>query len=198
MERNYGEKVYSKNPLSYNLFAGYHFYDNWFTEFGYEFTRTKRRTNTLVEGEYLPGVIPLNAGEYSTLETKLNLQHPTLYLGYNFSLENYIPKAQVSLAAGFSWTKLKAQQEVIDDELPGLPAQADIDASRRTFTKKKLVPAVRISGQYDLTDHFALRCSATWRQLSRIQPKSEERPNTATQLKLKNSTVFGFGLTYTL
>jgi hypothetical protein len=193
----YGSNAYYKSPLAYGVSAGYKFDDNLFAEVGYEFTGNKERTNRIGAGDFLPGAILQGAGTFDVLKTKLKLQHLNAYFGYNFNMDDYLADVDLTLAAGLSLTKLKAQQEVLENEVGALN-QAAIDASRRSFSKTKVVPTIKATAGYKLNENVSVRCSASWKQLSGFKPKSEENPAAATQIKLKNSMSFGLGLTYTV
>ena len=196
MKKHYGDNAFYKSPVSYNLFAGYNIDESYFGEFNYEFTTKKNRINTIGAGDYMPGSILVAAGQFNTLKTTMNLQHPTIFAGYKYPI---LPQAEISIAAGLALSRVKATYEIIDDDLPRLPTQADIDNSRRTFKKSKLTPAIRLAGKYDFDDNFSVRLTGTWRNLSSMKPKSpESAPGSNMQIKLKNTLTFGVGFAYSI
>ncbi|MBT6538131.1 MAG: hypothetical protein HOL58_01445 [Francisellaceae bacterium] len=194
MKEQFGGKVFKENPTSLEFFIGHTFSENWFGEFSYEQSSKNHRTNALVAGDYYPGAILIFNGEFSVLNTQYQLKQSTFYAGYNLPLDGYIQNLEAFAALGLSWSKITAQLEVIDDEFPGLPAQADIELSKRTFKERKLIPSIRLGATYKLYDTVKVRCTGTWRNLSRLQPKSSERADLPTQIKIKNSMSFGIGL----
>lgn len=197
MKKAYGNKIFKQNPLSLEAFLGHKINDNYFVEFSYEQTSKNHRTNTLVAGDYAPGQVLIIPGSFDIFKTTYQLKQPTVYFGYSIPVDHIAQDLEANISIGLSLTKLLAQFEVIEDEFGPLN-QALIDASRRTFKERKIIPSIRAGADYKINDSIKLKLNATWKNLSRFSPKSKERPDLSTQVRMKNSLSFGFGFEFAI
>lgn len=185
----FGKDIFKKNPQDYNIFAGFNFTKHFGIEAGYEFQPKRSKNTTLVAGQASLSNEFLVGSDTETYTSNIRGYHP--YLGLFAELEQCYPwfgkiKYQALVGASFSTIKAQATNIAFD----GVP----IDPFVSTFSKYKTVFLAKLMIGHNFTDHFGLRISGQYRNLSTFKINSS---GTSTAiLKLKDTWGVGIGLTY--
>ena len=190
-KENYGSNIFSKKGIpGVNLFVGHMFNDNWGAEIGYEVDKKMKRTETVKAGATVAGMyIDPNLVNYQSFNTSFKQHHA--YLGAIAKKNILNDNNFISLMLGVSLSHIQARYNIFADSIPGVPPNAT-----RTFSKTKPIPVIRVSLEHKFNDKFGFRALATWKKTSKFKMKSEERPDTNAQIKLKNTVNLGFGVSY--
>ena len=185
----YGDNIFNKKEIpGINLFAGHMFNQNWGFEAGYEVDKKMKRDNVRVNsGQTVAGGLVAPLVGFENYNTQLKQHHA--YLGVLGKHNLFSNNVFASLMLGVSLSHIYAKFNMFDD---GTPATVDITQS---FAKTKLIPIIRATVEYKITDKLGLRALTTWRKTSKFKIIAEQANSTA-QIKLKNTINVGAGITY--
>ena len=187
----YGDNIFSKKWIpGVNLFVGHMFNENWGAEIGYEVDKKMKRTEeTVAVGNTVAGTYldPASLIRFASYNTSFKQHHA--YLGATAKTNIFGDNNFVSLMLGISLSHIQAKYNYFRD---GFGA-ADMT---RTFSKTKPITIIRASVEHKLDNNFGLRLSTTWKNTSRFRVKSEEKPSSAAEIKLKDTINLGFGISY--
>jgi hypothetical protein len=192
---NFGDVVFKKNPQEYGIFGGFKFSKHFGIELGYDAQPSKGQNINIVPGESLPGGAIVSAGNSLSVESWVRANHG--YLGLFAEKKCHFSgfgkmKFQALIAA--SVTGIKARHATLATGV-GVNSQAQYQASVRHYRKTRVVPMVKLSATYMVTDAVGVRLSGNYRNMSAFKVNAKE--NFANQLKFKDSFGVGLGLSYT-
>lgn len=195
----YGKNVYYNHPDMYGIFIGTNFNDRLGMEIGYETQRTKKRLNKVTMGEPLPGHIIIDPNDVVFIQTSARTEHFQVLL--KVRLNEIESKSKVNLwgQVGASYSQLRASQNilyVIDGGPPLAVWNVPVDLLSRTFKSKKLIPVIKLGTDCNITENLSVRGSVGWRNLRLLRAKSNERPDTKTEIKLRDEYNIAIGLVY--
>lgn len=185
----YGDNIFNKKEIpGVNLFAGHMFNKNWGFEAGYEVDKKMKRDSVRVnEGQTVAGQLVAPGLGFEDYNTHLKQHHA--YLGVLGKHNLFSNNIFASLMLGMSLSHAHAKFNIFDD---GTPAHIDMT---RSFAKTKLIPIIRATVDYKITDKLGLRALTTWRKTSKFKIIAEQA-NSTSQIKLKNTINVGAGITY--
>ncbi len=186
----YGSNVFGKDPVAANLFVGYKLPHNLYLELGYERTKSKRRSTRAEAGDYLPGGTLLIPGEWTDFNSKIKVEHPYLGLGINYNLVAF-PKIILSALAGLSITKVKASYTIPEDDqvIYNPPIY-------RSFSKRSLIPLLKIVASYKISQHVSMRITGEWHKMSKFKIKPDQQTTAPCEIRVKNGSTAGVGFVY--
>lgn len=190
----YGKDVFYKNPQDYSIFGGFKFYDNLGAEFGYEFQPNRNMNTKLNPGDIAPGNIGIGAGQYTVIESSISTQNPyvAIFAEQKCALSEYL-KVKFQELVGLSATHVKARTGILATQA-GISSQAAYNASVRTYSKTKLLPVIKLTATFSVTESLGLRVSANYRNMSALKITPNESGNAL--LKFKDTFGIGLGITY--
>jgi len=187
---HYGDNIFSKKWIpGVNLFVGHMFNENWGAEIGYEVDKKMKRTETVKAGNTVAGIY-MDPGLFTYRSYNTSFKQHHAYLGA-IAKKRILDNNFISLMLGVSLSHIQARYNIFADSIPGAPPNVT-----RTFSKTKPIPVIRVSLEHKFNDKFGLKALATWRKTSKFKIKSEERPDTDAQVKLKNTINLGIGVNY--
>jgi hypothetical protein len=197
--QNQGDKLLNRKQLPISAFFGFNITENAGIEIGYGEARRRHKTVTLEGGEYAPGAIPINRGQFQVYDTSISTSLP--YVSFKYKYPIIKDRLNLFAAVGVTMFKLHASWENIEDSRGPL---GTIDRSSRTYdyTIRKNLPLVRIGSYYELNKSFSLRFIATWTQVSKIEECIGIRENgwltngIPITLKNKNNVTYSLGIVY--
>lgn len=188
-KNTYGKGVFKKNPQDYNIFAGFKFSKYFGSELGYEFQPKRNKDATLTGGDgYIAGYTIPN-GDVFTNSSNVKGYHPYLGLFVEAPQASWVGgkvKFQALIAASFSEIKGKSIR---------LTQNGDPDYIESTYSKSRIVPMVKLSATNNFNEHFGLRLSLNYRNLSQFKIFSQE-DTTKGEIRLKDTYGIGLGLVY--
>lgn len=185
--RGYGEKVFRKNPLNYNLFGGYNFDDIWGLELGYEAQWTLNKNVTLGDQDRFPGGAAIPAGNSDGVQSTFKVRYP--YAGLSASYKYYRLTFQALVGASVAHIYAK-QTQVAENGIPINPS-----GTIRDYYKTKLVPVAKISILPSINKKVSLRLSLNYQNLRGFHVMSTT-PGSNAQIKLSDSYGIGLGIIY--
>lgn len=194
----YGDTVFAKNPQFLNIFTGIKFHDNFGIEAGYGIQKRKKRTSKIYDGESVGGTTYDGAGLSAWQVYQSSIKSRQLYLGIFgedklFCMDKAFFKILIGISStytdGWLYPEYDAQE---------IFSHADRSLQRRSFKKHKILPIVRASVMYKITDNFNFGFTGSWRQLSRVKIFSEQYNDRGNEIRLKNAFSAGLRASYTL
>jgi len=187
-KENYGENIFAQSAPGINLFYGHMFTNIVGAEIGYEMKQTKKREETIPEGDMVAGrstAVGVISESYAT-----NLQQQYPYCGVLF--KRNLNNNSASILIGLSLSHVRARYNLFNN---GLNVSQD---ETRTFEKTKLMSIVRASAEHVFDNKLGIRVLATWKRTSKFNIKSQENPSGNSRIMLKNAIQAGLGIFYTI
>lgn len=189
-KKDYGDNIFNKKMIpGINVFAGHMFNENWGVEAGYEADKKMKTDNIRVNSGPMVAGNMVEAGHlFLDYNTAFKQYHT--YLGaigkYNaFNNNNLF----ASLMLGISMTHVNANLIILRNIVV-----THINLTR-SFTNTKLIPIIRATLEYKVTDQLGFRASTTWKKTSTFKMLAKEQPSTAI-IKLKDTINIGAGVIY--
>ena len=188
----YGKNAFPDNPFLYGAFLVHQFNDRFGIEASYETQNTKNRKVTLGPGDAMPGGAIIGPGVTMPLETKIKTQH--FQTGLRIKLHEFENRKHINLwtQLGVTYFQMKAEQILFEN------TGAISPDNTRNYKKWKLTPVVKLGVNYNWTKRVGLRASAEWINTSILHAKSQERPDSSSEIKLRDNFNFGVGIYFKL
>lgn len=197
LKPKYGSNIYPKDPAMLGIFVDMAVIDKFGIELGLEAQDKQYRIATVGGGDNISGSSDFRDGQFEIEAASFKSKY--IYLGiYHKQPLMYFQQTMISSFLGGAWAKIEAQQNIIDDDMPGLPTQAEIEALRRTFKKSKIVPMLKFTISQPFNQHVGWRISASWRNLAKFKLKSLETPGSNSEIRLNDAYSIGVGIYFNL
>ena len=196
-EPGYGQKMFRKDAVFYNICAGIKINDSIGIEIGHQ--HDNKRKN-LKDANHYPGVaIPLATDVY--FKTNLNIKHIYAGISVDYSLSNNFA---VGVLMGISAATISASHTIYSLHGERIsPSVANKMIALRTYKKCKLVTMVSSRVHYKISEKVSLRISANYFKLSRVPMNSQQnnwprdlpyKKAPATKIRIKSPINYSIGL----
>jgi len=189
LEKDFGENLFAKRHGQYDLYAGFRIFDYFGLSIGHTSTKSKERNSVLNEGEKYLGV-QIDAGdgiESHITSKKIKGTHVDL-LGF-YPVYNQC-KIDIFGSIGLTRNKL-----TLKDDFVALDGLALAPTIVRNYDEKKTTFRLMLGIQAVVLNHLGVRASLGWENTSKFKDlKPLEVPNAATNVKLKDSFIYGIGV----
>ena len=183
----FGDNIFRHHSPQGNIYAGARLNDNIGVELGYQATRTRARTATLLAGDISLGGLIAPVLSPCVVKSKVKIQGPHLDVVGFYTLSERYP-LQVMGSVGVSVLKSTFERKTISLPNP------NVRKLTRTISKRKAVLRLGIGLQNMFTERFGARLTLNWVNTTRITAKSNDNVTPQAFAKPKNSTVYGIGI----
>jgi len=186
-KEGFGDNLLHRTSPQGNIYAGILLNEHVGVEAGYEATRTRSRTATLVAGE-LSGGVPIPVGmSPATFRSNIKIQGPHL------GLVAYLPICEI--CCPFEWYgyigaarfKATAERSTLAFGPAGTPG-----LTRKLSARKTIVRAA-LGIQYKWTERVSLRGTVAWAGTRRIIIHANDTLNNPPEFKPMVSVAYGLG-----
>jgi hypothetical protein len=195
----FGAPFYNRSLASGSLILGLKFSDYLGIEFDYTLSQRKNKIRTLVAGQFAPeAALPLPFGEFEIYKTRLAIDSINLGVTGHLPLDcmNFCNTSLFSIIGG-SLLKVKANHNILQFSYTDLTPQQIIALSYRFKNSyRKLVPFIKMGIENKVTDRFAFRIFASWKQVTNFDTKSSGLSISKGHLKFSSSVGYGISILY--
>lgn len=201
-EPGYGNKIFRKDAVFYNIYAGIKFNECIGLEIGHQHDNQRKK---LKDSNHYPGNVPFHRPENGVyFKTYLNIKHTYLGITFDYLLFNNL---SIGTLTGLSISTLSASHSIYKiDEVYIDPNMAHPLILQRHYKKTKLVTTHSIRMKYKISESIGFRIGVNYFRLSRIGINSKENgrlrpgfdavPNA--RIKVKTPMSYSIGLNITL
>lgn len=192
-EDRFGDNLFKRDLKQYNLWAALQFFRYFGLGIGFDNTNERNRNTVLNEGEYYLGLLlaPGDGIEGHLTETKIE--------GTHFELIGFFPVSQCYDIDLFATLGVARNHLTLTDFFTSQDNILLTDPIIRSYDERKTVARASLGAQMTIYNYFGMRAQVVYENNSRFNGlKPTEVPDAQTNVNLKDSFIYSFGLFLTL